>query len=177
MTSLTDLENPSYHDIRVRGDPVLYAYLAGFFDGEGTIYIYDRSDPHTKANGDIVVYNYKRLGITVGNNDKSATELFRKTFRGSVVTYSATENTLERYLWKSTDWTAAQALRKMLPYLRTKQKRAQLAIELQRTMLRGGDKKGLPPDIIEKRNELHRAIQAETAKFNLRARRRVEAAV
>jgi len=94
-----------------------FAYLAGFFDGEGCIQI----------TGDKYVLH---CGIT--NTNKWVLELFRFNFSGSVAkkqTYQPNQQPLFRWFCSST--TARVFLETLLPYLKIKRAQAEVAIKFQ----------------------------------------------
>lgn len=94
------------------------AYLAGFFDGEGCI--------------SIAVYkeNYLGIRIEIGQNTRQELDLFSKYFGGKV-----TAKPDKRYKTKSYRWAPGKieqikkVLTDLLPYLRQKKRRAELALE------------------------------------------------
>ena len=103
------------------------AWLAGFFEGEGCIFI--SSGPNVRWNKE-AVYS---LHISVSNTLPELISIFERTFGGSVRTKK------EREGWKTaTQWSigsnkAATTLRLLLPYFKSasKRKQAQVAIEFQ----------------------------------------------
>lgn len=99
-------------------------YLAGFFDGEGNIQFgRNKSVPC----GLQVRVGQKPQGIEILNQ-------FKWYFGGSIYEYSSKPF----YLWEITSKGAANCLNKLLPYLRLKKRQAELAIEFQKLMKKGG---------------------------------------
>lgn len=97
-------------------------YWAGFFDGEGTIYI----SKH-KINGKYINYF---VDAAIVNSYKPVLEEIQQAF-GGTIRHAAGKN---KHLWL---WTiranqAVEFLETMLPFLQVKGKQARLAIEFQR---------------------------------------------
>jgi hypothetical protein len=96
---------------------VLIPYLAGYFDGEGCVYIQRTTKRLTNC-----------LKISVQSSDLEVLQLFERTFGNRL----AKGRGVNRQLWK---WEAsgkrAQAvLAQLLPYLRGKRDVAELAMQL-----------------------------------------------
>ena len=105
-------------------------YIAGFFDGEGSIGIYPRSwnRNHTIRYYVLVV----SLGQS-GENGRSLLTKLAESFGGSV--YQNTQNGAKKVMWK---WNVSankgkEFLNWMLPYLYIKREEALLGIEFQET--------------------------------------------
>lgn len=107
------------------------AWCAGFFDGEGFVTIQERK---STVNGKIYRGYYLRIGVN-HVAPEPLQELIRilgGTLRkqlGPVV-----GNRHPRHSWQMSCNQAREALIKMMPYFRNKQKVAELGIELQNTM-------------------------------------------
>lgn len=97
------------------------AYLAGVFDGEGSICVW----MDTKA------YDSMAVTVSVGMNDREAIDLFQGAFGGSIV-YVKRSNPRHKNSWR---WAvkcrkAKVALEALLPHLLIKKRPALLALEL-----------------------------------------------
>lgn len=109
------------------------AWAAGFFDGEGYVtiqYGYTKS-PNGKR--------YHRHTLRIGINHVAPEPLYemQRLFGGSIEKQkleSVHGNRHPRYRWVLNCSNAAEALKKMMPYFRNKQKVAELGLELQSTM-------------------------------------------
>jgi hypothetical protein len=103
------------------------AYAAGIIDGEGTILI-----THHKALPGRCQEGY-RVVVEFGMCDATAPMWFLVTFGGRCKGY---DRILHRhcrmvYRWNQTDSKAAEFLRLILPYLKTKKAQAEIALEYQ----------------------------------------------
>ena len=107
----------------------LLAYLAGFFDGEGCIYINKWWDKRRDC------YEYS-FNITVSNTNPTPLQLLREIFGGNI---SAVHRKHMRANWrKAWEWIckskmAETFLENMLPHLILKRDEAKLALEYRRT--------------------------------------------
>ena len=105
------------------------AYLAGFFDGEGSVVLY----PERRAKRG----SWKMI-IEVRNVDKLSIELFHVAFGGSVKPIlSENPNWKDYWAWTCEARLAETALRAMLPYLRLKRERVLVALEYRSTVRQG----------------------------------------
>lgn len=95
-----------------------YAWAAGFFDGEGCVYIDRRKSAGMRAES-------HSLHLSVGQKVKQPLELLVRLFGGSI-----RQDTLI-YRWHVSGPTAANALRFMLPYLTLKKPQAELGLLFQ----------------------------------------------
>jgi len=100
------------------------AYLAGFFDGEGCVFIrLDKKKLSCRGNSFI--------GITLSNTDREVLEYFKNVFGGG------SRNVVQRYIpsgsiihqWTITGDRAYLILRAMYPYLRVKKNEAKVAMD------------------------------------------------
>lgn len=103
-------------------DNVKLAYLAGLFDGEGTIGIarYRRKDR-------TITKDYYFLRLKVCNKNKDAMRLFKNTFHAGCLCRDKRSG-----VW---DWSVSgtqhgkRVIELLLPFLRIKRKQAKLALE------------------------------------------------
>lgn len=99
----------------------LIAYLAGYWEGEGSLYIHckTRITPPT-------------LSVKVSTGDKEIIELFAETFGGNVTVRKPRVKGARRqiYSWDKSGNPAQDFLRVVLPYLRIKKHIAELALTL-----------------------------------------------
>jgi len=124
------------------------AYMAGVFDGEGSIII-GKSKQSTNRIG----IGYQLL-LSLGMADKSIPDLFCSTFGGFVFDIPAhrtefVKNALKtQWIWRINSKKAMQCLEILIPYLRVKKDEARLAITFQTAKsIHGGIKgiRGHPP--------------------------------
>lgn len=104
------------------------AWAAGFFDGEGYIVIQERSHPK-------YVGFYLRIGI----NHVAPEPLFemQRIFGGSIEKQDpdkVTGNRKPRYRWVTSTSNAAEVLKQLMPYLRNKNRVAEVALDFQKTI-------------------------------------------
>jgi hypothetical protein len=136
------------------------AWCAGFFDGEGFITVQRRK---SKVKDKVYEGHYLRIGV-----NHVAIEPLRelqKILGGTIRQQS--EHTVEgnrkrRHSWQMSTSDAAEALRKMLPFMLNKNKVTALALDFQATMLK--DKKQLPDEIYELREIYKQQITSLNAK-------------
>lgn len=104
------------------------AYLAGFFDGEGTVYLYKRMKPEGWPNHDI------RFQIT--NTNKEVIEWIHKIFGGQ--TYYK-DRSLQNakwkpsYLWHANRKVFDQVAPAIFPFIIVKRAQLELAFEFRKT--------------------------------------------
>lgn len=101
------------------------SYIAGFFDGEGSIYI----------------SGSKRqlfLGISITNTDLSVLQYIQKIIGGKISkSPDSRENTKKLFRLRLYSQEAKQILIELLPFLHTKKQQAYLVIEFQNDICRG----------------------------------------
>ena len=102
------------------------AYSAGFFDGEGSIYI---SRGRKLKTG----YQYF-LCISINNTDKPIIDLFQQWFNGKISINPDTRTRRKLMRLRIYSIEAMKFLRILMPYLKVKLKQAQLALEFQEQM-------------------------------------------
>lgn len=111
------------------------AYLAGYFDGEGTVVI-AKVMYKSKKNGPQA---YHSMRIQVVSTDIVSLKEFERVLGGYVQFHKSTQPGRWKPRW---DWCccaheATAALQRMLPYLRVKRHDAEVGIEFQRLMSAG----------------------------------------
>lgn len=138
------------------------AYMAGFFDGEGSI---------VTAVGQAGPYESDYLAVSVTNRHRGALEMFPEFFGGRVA------GAVDCCRWHLTGAAGiAGFLRSVLSHLLVQRTRAELMLEL---CSLGYDhhpgRRGVDPEVRLYRRRLMSLIQEETAQFNLQALERVRA--
>lgn len=98
-------------------DAVTAAYLAGFFDGEGSIGLYQHRSVRTRY---VIV-------VQVGNLHRPTVDLFMALFGGHLGVRRK-PGYRDLWGWKLSGFRALNALRVMLPYLRQKRPQADVAL-------------------------------------------------
>jgi len=109
------------------------AWAAGFFDGEGYVTI---QYGYTKANNG---KRYHRHTLRIGINHVAPEPLYemQRLFGGNIEKQKLTSvvgNRKPRHRWVLNCTSAAEALKRMMPYFKNKQEVAELGLELQATM-------------------------------------------
>jgi hypothetical protein len=128
-------------------DP-LDAYLAGFFDGEGSISIIRR-----KPHGHV-------LHVDVGQIDRRPLELLRSRFGGSIqLQRRHSFGRRDLWYWKTGSQNAVPFLEAMLPYLIVKREQAELALRFQSRRLRGSARRDV--EVVAAHRALDHAAAAE----------------
>ncbi len=105
------------------------AYLAGAMDSDGFLTI-KKSTYHRRVRMDAhnAVYS-ERMGLKQITPD--IPHLLRDTFGGSLrLNKGGTENSRPLWGWEVTNLSAAEACRRLLPYLRVKRQQADILLEL-----------------------------------------------
>lgn len=107
------------------------SWAAGFFDGEGFVSIQKRK--HVYKTGKTYTGHYLRIGI-----NHVAPEPLQEMQRLFGGTLSKSEkvvgNRKPRWRWQMNCSLAADALKRMLPYFKNKNKAAELGLELHNSM-------------------------------------------
>src|SRR4051812_46174239 len=103
----------------------MVAYLAGFFDGEGSI----RIGKSYRARKEGEVYYY--LLVTVNQLDAAPLYLLQNLFNGTVTQKKSYNNHRPAFSWEIAATGAKYCLETMLPYLTVKKEQAKVGIEFQ----------------------------------------------
>lgn len=93
------------------------SYLAGFFDGEGSISILKRT------KGDWNVSHFIR--VSIGQKDGATLDWIKDTFGGNVYLVSRDGS----YVWAISDYKGYEFIKTLAPYLRYKKTQADLAVK------------------------------------------------
>lgn len=129
-----------------------WAYLAGFVDADGSIAVSRWRDSRNQATRYIV-----RLSIS--NCDKYIMNWLVSKFYGCVSLSNRNAPKQHRTLWR---WVlsgikAKPVLTRILPHLRLKQKRGELALQFISTMSKSGRVR-LTPDVILERERIFKHV-------------------
>lgn len=113
------------------------AYAAGLFDGEGSVGVIYRKS-HSKKS------TMRTFGVTasVSMVDEESIVWLCSTFGGRVDVSNRTKTGRQVYRMQMAGRTAADFLEKILPYLKLKRSRAEVAIKLARMARPRGAEKG-----------------------------------
>lgn len=129
-------------------------YIAGFFDGEGSISIGRRG----RVNG-----RWLQLLVSITNTDRDVLEMIRATFGFGVICLKdagrPTRERLRRLAYGTRDcyeliWNSRQAesvVRELYPYLRVKKGQAEIALRFRSTFGQKWSRHTVPPDVLETR--------------------------
>jgi hypothetical protein len=100
------------------------AYLAGLFDGEGSVNIFKQSRSY-------MAYSAYFIEISIGNTHEGVLNWVLEKFGGRVAHNSdhRTAGSRKVWRWRASSNEAYEILVAMLPYLIVKKEQAQLAIE------------------------------------------------
>ena len=132
------------------------AYLAGYFDGEGSISIHIRANKGTSPS----------LSIAVSTGDKEVVELFARTFGGSVYPVKPGKRTRRQiFIWTQAGNKGQAVLRLLLPFLKAKLYPAEEALKL--TFLPSGTGRGRH-GISEEELILRQQVAERVSAFNNR---------
>lgn len=129
------------------------AWMAGLFDGEGSIWINKRK-PRRSTQGVSPVYT---LCVSVTNTVCSGVEPFRTYFGGYI--YLVTTKHRPIYRWEAQAKQAMRLLETLLPYFRIKQKQAELAILFQKKIRPQRGIAPMPQAYLAERERIRQAIQ------------------
>ena len=119
------------------------AWAAGFFDGEGYVSIHKRIVTPKKATHKVYIAHRLRIGL----NHVAPEPIYElsRIFGGYVYQEKITNRSFsdgykrkDRYAWILCDEQAKDALIQLMPYLRNKNRVAELGIELRKTFINNG---------------------------------------
>lgn len=110
------------------------AYIAGFFDGEGSVNLMPLIQTTAKQQ------QMFSLRAQVMSTNKRSIERLKNDFGGDIKCNPIKGNRQESWTWRVTAKQAVSFLRLVLPYLQIKKPQAQLAIKFQKHKIRGGHK-------------------------------------
>lgn len=102
-------------------------YLAGFFDGEGSVGIYRRGKTKQSAT----------LSMTVVQNWSPESERLLRRWQetlGGYVTFARSANGRLKMQWQASSWVAASILEVLEPHLVLKRPQVELALRYQRSL-------------------------------------------
>lgn len=118
---------PNLNNITKNKD-IFYAWCAGFFDGEGCVYI---EQAKQYSNGKKTELNYYRVRVHLSQNIEQIVLILKDNFGGSVFRAKYKQKLLRpMYAWVGpTNEGSTSFLKKILPYLLVKRKQAELAIK------------------------------------------------
>jgi len=104
------------------------SYIAGFFDGEGSITIHHNCRPSPRGKSP----NHT-LQVSIGNTDPSILILIHKNFGGSILARKRRPGHRDVTQWAIRAALALPFLEAIRPFLRMKSKQADVAIAYQKT--------------------------------------------
>jgi len=134
------------------------AYLAGFFDGEGSVTINHLKRTDKTASGCYKSDSYT-LHVVIGNTDPTVPLWAQSIFGGYVITREArTAKQKAAFQWIICNYWAMRFLETIRPYIRMKGEVIDRAITFQRAMKKHGPK-ATPPEVVAWREEQRLAIR------------------
>ena len=118
-------------------DDLELAYLAGFFDGEGSIGLYD-----LRGNDPRYAEHRRCLVAKVGQLDRKPLELFKNRFGGSIQQYATPKGDKPYYRWSVSHRKARVFAEIIIPYLFLKKDLTKRLLDESKRILRpvGGPK-------------------------------------
>lgn len=131
------------------------AWAAGFFDGEGCIYL--------RAGKGIAGW---QLLCSLGQSDDSPLEEFQRIVGGVGFVgrrhYPKRSNRRPCWAWQTSSQKAEDVLRLLLPFLRVKRSQAVAALEFQETYPEKpyGYGNPIPSEVVEERGRLAKKVKA-----------------
>jgi len=136
------------------------AYVAGLFDGEGSIYIaINKPKPkfHTKSPN-------HWLGAAIGNTNRPLVDWLKAEFGGHIVKGGGGHVKRQQayWIWVVSSTQALTFLKRLYPYLRIKKEQAKLGIEFQNQRIKDGNpgRKGISLEVLVKRDWYKKQISA-----------------
>jgi hypothetical protein len=143
-----------------------FARLAAYVDGEGSLTI---SPFRTKSSR---TGTSMHVGMQVCNTDPALPQWCLDTFGGSVNVTAKYDNKsdhrrkLKLYRWDAGTTLVEHLLRRCLPFFVIKRRQAEIVLEFRETYQLGYcGKRVLPQFVLDKREDLRRALQLEKWKF------------
>jgi LAGLIDADG endonuclease len=135
------------------------SYLAGFFDGEGSITI-ARRNKKSKVGSKVWIQYQPRIAIT--STSKDILGLFIKSFAiGEKLYYTGpnkyAKNTKARWVWEANGTKAMSIIECLLPYLRVKRAEAKVFLRFKELISQSGV--WISQDNREKRKALLEELQ------------------
>lgn len=143
------------------------AYLAGLIDGEGSIFCGYRSESNA-AGG---IREWFELHCVISNSDRGMIDWLEHLFPDVPVAKLNTPSMRNARLlvpltkwkpvwqWKASNRKAGPVIEQALPYLITKRRQAEIAVELIATQRNPG-RPGYPPEVREHRRGLYDDLKA-----------------
>lgn len=126
-------------------EPNVLAYMAGFFDGEGWIYIV-KTKPYKLRR---MISNRYYLYVGIGNTNQEIIEWIKDRVGGNILSEVGKNGLM--YRWHLASIKAKDFLEKILPYLKIKKPQAILAIDFQNKCGGYVGRKGLSKEQINTR--------------------------
>ena len=114
------------HELLPLPDETALAYLAGLFDGEGSVNIFKQ--PNKKER--ITPRHFLEIGII--NTHKGVLQWVLETFGGRFGLEQDPARHHRTWRWRASSSEACDVLLAILPYLRVKKEQAELAIDFQK---------------------------------------------
>lgn len=129
-------------------------YVAGLFDGEGCVYIYER-----KAVGGMVNPSFA-MAVTVSSTNSDILYWLKGLFGGSI-NFHKRVKLIHRTCgeWRICSLQALPLLKSIQPYVRIKKEQVNLAILFQEMQRRGGGRRRTSPVNIELNREIKIRLQ------------------
>lgn len=139
------------------------AYIAGFFDGEGSITIHHNCKPSPRGKNP----NHT-LQVSIGNTDPSVVEWIHRHFGGNLAYRTETRaNHRSTVQWFARAKIGADFLIWIIPFLRMKRAQAEIAIEFQMSKSGGYRKKQLSDIEVSIREGQREQIRALNRRHHL----------
>lgn len=134
--------------------PIQWAYLAGFYDGEGTI----TTTKQQRADG----VSYYQLRFVISNTSYEVLKSLQEQFGGSIHGHKPTNTKHRKFFqwYMSSVEKTVPVLKGMLPYLRYKTQEIELALEFFKRIRQSNQGTKLTPQELMARIDLINKIRS-----------------
>ncbi|MGH9967715.1 MAG: LAGLIDADG family homing endonuclease [Pyrinomonadaceae bacterium] len=133
-------------------NPVEAAYIAAFWDSEGTIGIWKATRKDRPRS------IYFRVGMTAGNTNLELLESVRHDIGAGTIYTENRKNPKHKTLYRLviSQGFARDVLPQLIPYLRAKRMQAELALQMLGTKTRNDGRRGITDEVWENQAALYK---------------------
>ena|SRR3990167_370631 len=147
----------------------IYAWAAGFIDGEGTITLKRTKAPSSATK--IHYQPYVALGQANHVGHYEAVRLLKELFGGSIYEYHPKPPRVNHLTWRVVSQDAIKCLEKVRPYLKVKQRHADLIISYYQTAGQKPKKYRLSEEEIKRRENIWEELRSINQKGKIHLQR------